>query len=512
MMGTKERIFAPLRDVSIEDLVPRDHFYRHLDRLLDLSFVRDLVKDYYSHIGRPSIDPVVFFRLQLCMFFEGIRSERQLMRVVADRLSIRWYLGYDLHEPLPDHSSLARIRERYGLEAFARFFEEIVERCIEAGLVWGRELYFDATKVEANASLDSMMPRFAVEAHLENLFSPEQANPPVGHDFAPEQTNLQDGHDGAPQPLHSDLPEAVLKELSVANSRRHDWIEGEGAQNREVVTEDYQRLSDLKASPTDPDASLMRRTNGKPDLGYHTNYVVDGGKARIVLHALVTPAEVMDNQPMLDLLWRTRFRWKLWPHQVTGDSKYGTVPNIAAIEREGIHAYVSLADYDSHKPFFGKLEFHYDPERDAYVCPRGEDLPFRYFVHRYNAAFYRANADTCNTCPLKAQCTESDKGRTLRRKLDEVYVDRVRAYQETEAYQKAIRKRSVWVEPLFGEGKQWHGMGRFRLRRLKRVNIEAQLIAAGQNLKRLLSRRGWGGRHFPGGAAGVAVAPFPLCP
>ncbi len=433
------------------------------------------------------------------MFFEGIRSERQLVRASADRLSIRWYLGYDLREPLPDHSSLTRIRERYGLEVFRRFFEEIVGRCIEAGLVWGNELYFDATKVEANASLDSMMPRFAVEAHLENLFAVEQASSPVGHD-------------AAPQPLHSDLPEAVLEELTEANSSRHDWIAQEGAQNREVVTEDYQRLSDLKASPTDPDASLMRRTNGKPDLGYHTNYVVDGGKARIILQALVTPAEVMDNQPMLDLLWRTRFLWKLWPPQVTGDSKYGTIPNIAAIEREGIRAYVSLADYDSHKPFFGKLEFRYDPEQDVYVCPQGETLPFRYFVHRYNAALYRADADACNACPLKAQCTESDKGRTLRRKLNEVYVDRVRRYQETEAYQKAIRKRSVWVEPLFGEGKQWHGMGRFRLRRLRRVNIEAQLIAAGQNLKRLLSRRGWGRRHFPGGAAGVAVAPFSLCP
>ncbi len=87
------------------------------------------------------------------MFFEGLRSERQLMRVAADRLSIRWYLGYDLHEPLPDHSSLTRIRERYGLTVFRRFFDTIVEKCIEVGLVWGKELYFDATKVEANASM-----------------------------------------------------------------------------------------------------------------------------------------------------------------------------------------------------------------------------------------------------------------------------------------------------------------------------------------------------------------------
>src|SRR6266545_5498834 len=108
--------------VWLESLVPADHFYRHLAARLDLSFVREWVADYYATCGRPSIDPVVFFKLQLVMFFEGIRSERHLMRVVADRLSVRWYLGYDLDEALPDHSSLARIRERYGIAIFQRFF------------------------------------------------------------------------------------------------------------------------------------------------------------------------------------------------------------------------------------------------------------------------------------------------------------------------------------------------------------------------------------------------------
>src|SRR5437667_3189994 len=141
MMGRKERSFAPLINISLEALVPPDHFYRHLERTLDLSFVREFVQETYAGKGRPSIDPVVFFKLQLVMFFEGIRSERQLMRVVADRLSLRWYLGYDLTEPLPDHSSLTRIRDRYGLDVFRRFFEAITEQCCRAGLVWGRELY-----------------------------------------------------------------------------------------------------------------------------------------------------------------------------------------------------------------------------------------------------------------------------------------------------------------------------------------------------------------------------------
>src|SRR6186997_1535122 len=171
VMGTKDRVFTALPPLTLEDLVPPDHFYRHLEQSLDLSFVRALVHDAYAEIGRPSIDPVVFFKLQLVLFFEGLRSERQLMQVVGDRLSLRWYLGYDLSESLPAHSSLTRIRERYGLDVCRSFFEAIVEQCIAAGLVWGQELYIDATKVAANAALASLQPRFAVEAHLARLFA-----------------------------------------------------------------------------------------------------------------------------------------------------------------------------------------------------------------------------------------------------------------------------------------------------------------------------------------------------
>ena len=156
-MGTKARLFTPIHAHSLDELVPADHFYRHLDRVLDLAFVRALMQDcYVAGIGRPSLDPQVFFRLQLVMFFEGIRSERQLLRHAADRLSVRWYLGFNLDEPLSDHSSLTRIRARYGVEVFRRFFDAILEQCQQAGLVWGRELYFDSTQVQANAALSSL--------------------------------------------------------------------------------------------------------------------------------------------------------------------------------------------------------------------------------------------------------------------------------------------------------------------------------------------------------------------
>src|SRR5438874_5346828 len=145
---------------SLDALVPADHFYRHLERTLDLGFVRALVRDAYAAGGRPSIDPIVFFKLELILFFEGIRSERQLIETASLHLAHRWYLGYALDEPLPDHSSLTRIRFRLGLAVFERFFEHVVGLCQQAGLVWGRELFFDATKIRANAALGSVVPRF----------------------------------------------------------------------------------------------------------------------------------------------------------------------------------------------------------------------------------------------------------------------------------------------------------------------------------------------------------------
>ena len=133
--------------ISLEAAVPKDHFYRHLHRLLDLSFVRDLAADCYAVSGRPSVDPEVFFRLHLLMFFSGIRSERQLMEQGSYNLAMRWYVGYNMDESLPDHSTLSKIRTRLGLPVFRRFFEMITEQCIKVGLVRGDELIFDATNL-----------------------------------------------------------------------------------------------------------------------------------------------------------------------------------------------------------------------------------------------------------------------------------------------------------------------------------------------------------------------------
>jgi hypothetical protein len=317
----------------------------------------------------------------------------------------------------------------------------------------------------------------------------------------------------APKPLPSALSAEDRAALAEAAAARHDWIGRAGRPDRGTVRGHYRQTADFRVSTTDPDASPMWRTDGRTHLGFHDHYVVDGGKARIILSALVTPAEVMENQPMRDLLWRTCFRWQLRPRQVTGDTTYATLENIVAVEDAGIRADVPLPRGPHPPGIFRRDAFAFDPQTDSYRCPGDQVLPFRNVKAGERVRVYQAEAATCQECAPRPRCTTGSSNRRIHRSFDEAYLDRVREYHATEAYQKAIRKRQVWVEPLFAEAKDWHGLRRFRLRGLEKVNGEALLIAAGQNLKRLLSKLGWGRRPWPNGAAGVvlpAAQPAPV--
>ena len=180
------------------------------------------------------------------------------METVSLNLAHRWFTGYDLDESVPDHSSLSKIRERYGMEIFQQFFEHIVELCVDAGLVWGAELYFDSTKVDANASINSMIDRTESEAnqHFEKLWKNDDENTP-----------------------NKSLQELVEKY--------------NGEQFTGTRKPSYKRITDEKVSLTDPDAAPMRaQGGGSAVLGYRDHYIVDGGKSRIILSALVAPATI----------------------------------------------------------------------------------------------------------------------------------------------------------------------------------------------------------------------------
>ena len=267
--------------ISLEAAVPADDFYRHLDATLDLQCIREWVADCYAEGGRPSIDPVVFFKLQLVLFFEGLRSERQLMRVVADRLSLRWYLGYHLDEPLPDHASLTRIRRRLGLPLFERFFAHVVELCQQAGLVWGKELIVDATKVRANADIESLVPRWYAhaKAHLRALFD-NDAEVEAGVVATGPSANLVEQRPAAappageaaakravPRPLP--FPGTLAEERHLAERNHAVWrlLDERRLDPTRPRSGSYQRITDSRVSRSDPDATPMSKGE-TATLGY----------------------------------------------------------------------------------------------------------------------------------------------------------------------------------------------------------------------------------------------------
>ena len=369
----------------------------------------------------------------------------------------------------------------------------MVDLCQEADLVRGRELFFDATKIQANADLDSLVPRFfhAAKAHLAEVFA----------DAAPTAVteSAEAMRDDLPTKIRLLQHEPPGRGAPASDARPWRLLEERRLDPQRPSSGSYRRTSDFRVSTTDADATPMRTGSGT-SLGYHDHYVVDGSRHRIILAALVTPADGMENVPMRDLLWRVCFRRKLRPQQVTGDTTYGTTENIVAVEDAGIRAFFPLPNFDRRTPFFGRDAFVYDAEADVYRCPQGQSLRRRTIKYTEQEVVYQARAATCNTCLIKAACTASNHGRSVHRSLYEDYLDRVRGEYATEAYKQAMRKRQVWVEPLFAEAKEWHGLRRLRLRGLLNANIQGLLIAAGQNLKRLLAATGWGRRHAPSGS------------
>ena len=477
--------------VSLEDLVPPDHFYRHLEAKLDLGFVRDWARELLCRAG-----PALASTRSSSSSCSWSCSSRASAPSASSsrRPASTWPTAGTSATPstrtLPDHSSLTRIRQRLGIDIFQRFFEQVVDLCQEAGLVWGRELYFDATKVEANAGIPSLVPRFYYDAttHVADLFADE-------------------ADDDCTASRRPTCLQASCRCRSIAESvpaeRRSAVAAAGGAAARSEPSLPSAATGAPATFGSAPPIPMPPRcgTGARIRLGYHDHYVVDGGKRRIILAALVTPADVMESQAMRDLLWRVCFRRKIWPHQVTGDAKYGTIENIVAIEDAGIRAYVPLTDFAHRTDFYGQDDFIFDPERDEYRCPQGHPLR-RYATKRTEGVVaYRGDAGHLQRLPGQGQVHHQRP-----RPQGPALVLRSTTWRRCAATtrRRPTRRRSASARsgssrclPRPRSGTAYAGCG---LRGLLNANIQGLLIAAGQNLKRFLAATGWGRRHAPCGS------------
>jgi len=254
MMGLKRIQTKWFYSFSLDERVPQDHLLRLVDKAIDFSFVRDLVKHTCSHTGAPSVDSVVVFKMALLGYLYGITSERRLVEEIRLNLAYMWFLGYDLDELPPDHSILSKARTRYGLRAYRQFFSEVVRKCREAGLIDGDRVYLDATLVRANASLDSLVSRPLYRQLVD-------ADEYIGRLWT---DNPSEGNGGPPQTRESSGGEAKPVK-QTANQRR--------------------------VSRTDPQAAIISDKKKGLFLAHKVHVAVDGGPARVTTGVVVTPGD-----------------------------------------------------------------------------------------------------------------------------------------------------------------------------------------------------------------------------
>lgn len=432
-------VASPLRA-----LVPDDHILKRVDAILDLSWLHEAVRGCYCQDnGRPSIDPECALRLMLAGFFQGIVHDRKLMREAQVNLAIRWFAGYRLDEPLPERSSLTRIRQRWGADLFRTIFERTVAQCIAAGLVSADTVHIDATLIRADVSWDSLTTR-----HVEQVVASND-----------EKTDEND----------------------------EDEPPTRGRPRK-------QKTKTQKYSPTDPDATMStscKQYHLEPTYKQHTA-VED--KSGVIVDVSVTTGQVNEGKQLLEQVERIEATLGEHVACVTCDAGYAHGANYAALEQRGTDAVIPPPRTVPRKKGTQRIparRFKYDAHHDRITCPQGKHLEHKGPSTTDSGRFYRARACDCQSCPLRARCfSEHGKVRTIR--LGEGYTGLLRARRRKEkGWDDTTRekyKRHRWhVEGVHGRSKTQHGLGRAVGRGLTNVAIQSYLTAAVMNLKKLVS-------------------------
>ena len=430
MMGQQTRTESLFYYFRLEDQIPADHLLRLIDQHIDLSFVRGRVKSLYSATGRSSIDPEILLRLLLVGYLYGITSERRLLEEVRMHLAYRWFTRLDFEQEIPDHSTFSKNRHGRFRQSgvFREVFEEIVRRCLEAGLVAGKNLAVDGTLVRADASRQSRVRREQLKEAArisrtvqEYLAELEEMNP---------------------------VPEAEM------------------------------------VSATDPDAILTTKGGGTAVMAYYDNYLIDTA-SRVILGGEATPAlfhqETVAARRMVERVKKLGVQ----PESLGADKAYGSGEFLAWLLAQGVQPHIPVIDRRHQTDGrFTRDRFRYEPAENAYYCPEGKALRYRGLQRTSQGYAYCATEAQCQGCPQKKHCTPAPY-RKLFVHWHEPARQAVRALAGTPAYERSRRARYK-IEALFAELKQRMRIGRVRLRRLWNVGEQFLLAATAQNLKRLV--------------------------
>jgi transposase len=423
--------------VNLDRRVRADHPLRQVEKLVDFRFVYREVEDRYGAKGNVSVDPVIILKMMLLLFLYDARSERELMRTIPERLDWLWFLGYGMDDGVPDHSVLSKARRRWGTRLFGQLFERVLCLCIGAGLVDGEKLLVDASLVRANASKNSV----------------------------------------------KELPPSVARKMRQAMERLD---EPEPAQTRAPA----KGTNATHVSSTDPDATLAKHSGGKAVPSYKTHRGIDD-KAGVITAVSTTTGVVDDAHQLPELLARHREHLGHLPRTAVGDSKYGTMENYTECQKLEVRTHMAdlgatQKDNPRRQGIFPAGLFRYDGRRDLFICPAGEELHRRKFYTSRGHYEYATRSGVCAACRLRARCTRSKTGRTLKRHAEQKLLDRARRQASSPEARRDRKRRQHLQERNFADAANNHGFKRARWRGLWRQRIQDLLIATLQNLRILI--------------------------
>ncbi|MFC6225855.1 IS1182 family transposase [Hymenobacter artigasi] len=467
MQGKKEFLDKEVTRFKLSERVPPHNLYRRLAELVDWSFLYEKTRSLYSRTGQPSLDPVVFFKLVLVGRLENLVSDRRLVEHCALRLDILWFLGYEVDEELPWHSTVSRTRQLFPAAVFERLFDHVFAQCVARGLVAGERQAVDSAPVKANASLETVLEK-----------QPPGPRGPVLATDAP----------AGPAPAGSVVtaPAHQLRNLAAHQARLVAHSSVPGARHEKA------RLLSNKThySPTDPDARISIKPGKARALNYLCSLAVDTATG-VISHVQADLADSRDSlhpQQLLVGLQQQLQAHELRLRELLADAGYANGTNYALLEGQKVTAWI---------PVFGQYKaeiegFTYRAQTDDYLCAAGKVLPFRKYDTRADGNWlkiYWATCSDCQQCPLKPTCVPGAKRKQLTRNIYDAAYRRAWQRQQSRRGQRMRRVRQSTVEPVFGSLIHHYGLRRMNVRGHAGAHKTMLLTAVAYNLKKLLKYR-----------------------
>lgn len=467
MQGQKQFSEKLFTSFQLSDRVPEDNFYRRLKEILNLQWLYHQTKMYYGTEGQQSIDPVVFFKLILIGYLENLGSDRRIINTAAMRLDMLYFIGYDIDEPLPWHSTLSRTRQLYGESLFKELFKQVLKQCIEKGMVAGRRQAMDSAPVKANASMDSLKEKELLDD---------------GDDYAGELSQ-DDKEDNK-----NDSGGTVTPARNKAVQQHHEWKAkaykkmpgGKDERSRFVSNHTHY-------STTDEDARVSVKPGKPRQLNYLAQISVDTAH-HVVTQIQSDYANKKDSQCLPSLLKNTIENLQhgdLQIEEVLADASYSSGEALKALEENNIEGYI---------PNFGQYKasrdgFTYDKENDRYTCSRGVHLPFKKLTTTslgYLMKVYRSSSKDCRHCPLRSACIGKSDFKKIDDTIDKPFYDRMHARLQTPKAKRMKKLRSSTVEPVLGTLVNFLNMRRVNTRGIQQANKCMLMAAIAYNLKKLM--------------------------